>query len=217
MRTALLTSSETFGKYQFHPGKWLVTWADGKIIAGHRIHSLVFPTTIMLPPGVEDPGTRIVKKAMEINATVIISFGLASEAKGFRIERSGYNWIENVLYCQPYENFRPIDPTRPDKERVQEDLSRWDIEMIRERFKKSGLPLDLAISDDAGRFSCNSWIYRTVLAMKKNKCTIPYIFVHTACTEESIELIPDFPRNRKVIIQKDYLPKALEIFLQSYR
>ncbi len=84
-------------------------------------------------------------------------------------------------------------------------------------FKEKKLPLDPVISDDPGRFSCNSWIYRTLIALKKYNINIPYLFVHTACTEESVEFIPDFPRDKKVLISKKYLPKALEIFLQSYR
>ena len=216
MKTALLTSSETFGRYVFHPGKWLVTWADGKIISNHKIHSLVFPTTVMLPPGVEDSGTTIVKKAIEIKADVIITFGLASEIKGFRIERSGYNWIENLKYCQPYENYHPIDLNHSDKERVEIDLSWWNLDLIKKLFKEKGLPLDPNISDDPGFFSCNSWIYRTVLAIKKYNLTVPYIFIHTACTEETIELIPDFPRDKKMVIPKESTLKALEIFLRSY-
>ena len=52
--------------------------------------------------------------------------------------------------------------------------------------------------------------------MEKLNYKVPYIFVHTACTEEAIELIPDFPRNDKIIIKKEQLITALELLLQSY-
>lgn len=217
MKTALVTGSESFGKYMINPAKWIALYADGKIIAGHKIFSLVFPTSTLLPTGVEDTGTTIVKKAIEINASVILSFGLASEAKGFRMERSGYNWIENIKYCQPYENYHPLDADNPPKEQVQTDLTQWDLDLIKKLFNEKKLPLDPRISDDPGRFSCNSWIYRTVVAMKKLNYSIPYLFVHSACTEETIEFIPDFPRDKKTIIAKEDLAKALEIFLLSYK
>lgn len=217
MKIALITGSESFGKYLNNPSKRLVLSAEGKIIAGHKIFSLVFPTTTLLPSGIEDPGETIVKKAMAIKADVIISFGLASEAKGFRIGRSGYNWIENLKYCQDYENFHPLTTTRPIKEQVQIDLSLWDIPLIQKLFAERGLPLDPSISDNAGRFSCNSWIYRTLVAKEKYRVNTPYLFVHSACTEEAIELMPDFPRDKKMIIPKEYLLKALEILLKTYK
>ena len=199
-----------------NPSKWLAVYANGRMIAGHKIFSIIFPTTTLLPSGVEDPGTTIVKKAIEIKADVIISFGLASEAKGFRIERSGYNWIENIPYCQPYEIFHVLDIKRPAKEQIRIDMSQWNLELIKKLCIEKNLPIDPKISDDPGRFSCNSWIYRTLIALKKLNVKIPYLFVHSACTEETIELIPDFPRDKKTVIPKEYLPRALEIFLQSY-
>ncbi|MFH0773589.1 MAG: hypothetical protein V1922_04740 [bacterium] len=215
-KIALITGSESFGKYVINPAKWLALAAEGKTIAGHKIVSLVFPTTTLLPNGVENPGTTIVNTAIKIKANVIISFGLASEAKGFRIERSGYNWIENIPYCQPYENFHSLDTSRPAKEQIQIDMSQWNMTLLKELFEKNKLPLDPQISDDPGRFSCNSWIYRTLVALKKVNVKTPYLFIHSACTEEAVELIPDFPRNKKIVIPKKYLLKALEILLQSY-
>ena len=215
-KIALITGSESFGKYMINPAKWLVLAAEGKIIAGHQIYSLVFPTTIMIPPHAEDSGTTIVKKAREIGASVILSFGLASEAKGFRIEKSGYNWIYNEKYCPSYENNYPIDPTRLSKEQVKVDLTKWNLPLLRQLFQKENIPFDPQISNDPGRFSCNSWIYRTLIALKKFNTNIPYLFVHSACTEETIELMPDFPRDKKTVIPKEYLLKALEILLQSY-
>src|SRR3989339_663820 len=204
-KTALITGSESFGRYLMNPAKWLALTAEGKIIAGHKISSLVFPTTIMIPPHAEDSGATIVKKAQEMKASVILSFGLASEAKGFRLERSGYNWIFNEKYCPVYENNYPIDQVKPSREKLQIDLSKWNLPLMKQLFQKEHIPLDPQISDDPGRFSCNSWIYRTLVAMKKYHLHIPYLFVHSACTEETIELIPDFPRDKKIVIPKEYL------------
>lgn len=215
-KKALITGSETFGRYPANPSKWLALAAENQIIAGHKIYSLVFPSIIRLPADAEDHGTTIVKKALQIRARVILSFGLASDVKGFRVERSATNWIHNEKYCPPYENGRLIDEERPAKEKVQIDLSAWNISKVAKQFEQAGIPFEPEISDDPGNYSCNGWIYRTVLVLRKHNVQIPYLFIHTACTEEAIVFIPDFPRDKKVVIKNEDLLKALEIFLQSY-
>ncbi len=216
MKTALITGSETFGKYIFNPTKWLSLKAEGKVINGHKIHSLVFPSIIRLPRDAENHGETIVKKAIEINADVIISFGMASEVKGFRIERSATNWIELEKYCPKYENKRRIDDKKPAHEKAEIDLKYWDLEKIEEAFNKKKLPYDPQISDDPGQYSCNGWIYRTIYALEKYKLNIPYLFVHTACTKKAIEFLHDFSI-KKTLIKENDLVKALEIFLESYK
>ena len=216
MKKALITGFETFGKYITNPTKWLALFADGKIIAGYEIHSLVFSSFVLVPEGTEDPGEMIIRKAREIGADVIISFGMVSEARGFRLERSGINWIYNEKYLSPSENNKVIYLSQPEKEQIQADFSHLNIEKIQELFTKENIPLESKISDDAGGYFCNGLIYRTLLTMKKKQLTIPYLFVHCACTEEAIELMPDFDRANKLLIKKEDLLKALEIVLQSY-
>ncbi len=215
MKTALITGSETFGKYITNPTKWLALKTDGKIISGHKIYSLVFPSIIRLPKDAENHGETIIKKAIDINADVIISFGMSSGVKGFQIECSATNWIENEKYCPPYENKEMIDSEKPAQEKVQIDLKTWDLLKIEKKFKEKNIPYDPNISYDAGQYSCNGWIYRTIYALKNHKLNIPYLFVHTACTKKAIEFINDFPKN-KVLIKENDLIESLKIFLESY-
>ena len=77
MKKAIITGSETFGKYMTSPTKWLALYADGKVIADYEIHSLIFPAVVLLTEGEENPGEIIARKAQEISADVIISFGMA--------------------------------------------------------------------------------------------------------------------------------------------
>jgi pyrrolidone-carboxylate peptidase len=217
LKKAIITGSETFGKYIMNPSKWLALSANGKIVAGYEIHSLVFPSVVSVSKGAENPGEIIIRKAQEINADIIISFGLASGVKGFRLERSGSNWIHNEKYLSAIENNQPLDPSRPEKEQIQSDLSCWDIEKMQNLFAQAGIPFESKISDDPGQYSCNGWIYRTLLAMKKKQLNTPYLFVHSACTEEAIELISDFDTVNKLIIKKEDMLKALEIIIQSYK
>jgi pyrrolidone-carboxylate peptidase len=217
MKTALVTGFETFGKYVFNPSKWLSLSVDGKTIADYKIHSLVFPSIVRFPEDAQNPGAIVVKKAQEIGADLIISFGIASDVKGFRIERSATNWIYNEKYCQEYENNRPLDSSKPDKEQIQNDLSNWDIKKMQNLFREANIPFDSTISDDPGQFCCNALIYQTLRAMTKKEIKIPYLFIHCACTEESIELIQDFDRNNKIIIKKEDMKKALEIILHCHK
>jgi len=214
--TALITGSETFGDYIFNPTKWLALTARGKIINDHKIHTMVLPAIVLDQKNAPDSGEIIVKKAIELDAKAIISFGMASDVKGFRIERSATNWIENEKYCSEYENKQRIDEGRLAREQVQVDLSRWNLEKMEKEFKKQKLQFESKISDDPGNFSCNGWIYRTVRAMKKYNLKIPYLFVHVSCTKETIEFVPDFSP-KKMLIKKEDLMRGLEVILKWYR
>src|SRR6185437_5492545 len=168
MKTALITGFETFGNYLFNPSKWLALSVDGKRISDYEIHSLVFPSVVRFSEDAENPGDRVVKKAQEIGADVIISFGLASDVKGFRLERSASNWIYNEKYCTEYENNNPLNSSLPEKEQIHNDLSNWNFEKIKKLFAKEKIPFDSTISDDPGQFCCNALIYRTLQAKQNN-------------------------------------------------
>jgi len=47
------------------PSKWLAVFADGKVIAGHKIHSLVFPSITRIPENAEDAGITIVETQLK--------------------------------------------------------------------------------------------------------------------------------------------------------
>ncbi len=216
MKNAIITGSETFGKYITNPTKYLALSANGKVISGYKIHSLLFPSVVYVPEGSENPGETIVRKAKEIGANAIISFGMSSGVKGLQLERTGTNWIYNEKYLTASENNRPLDNSRKEKERIQAKLSHWDLGKMKALFTKAKIPFEADISDDAGGYSCNSWIYRTLIAMKRQRLDISYLFVHTPCTKEAIELMPEFDKN-KTLIKKEDLLKALEIILQCHK
>ncbi len=215
MKTALITGFEAFGRYMINPAKWLVLSADGKEIAGYRIYSLILPNIMGLSDNIENPGITVIKLAREIKSDVIISFGLGPHVHGFRIERTATNWIDNKKYCLPGENNHPLDQDQPPKERRAIDMIHWDLPKMKELFGQAAIPFDTDISDDAGLYSCNGIMYRVLFAMQMERIKIPYLFVHISCTEEAVELIPDFDRATKTIIKKEDTVKALEIILQS--
>lgn len=65
MKKAIITGSETFGKYITNPTKWLALAVDGKIIADYEIYSIVFPSIVLFPQRIENHGETIVKKAKD--------------------------------------------------------------------------------------------------------------------------------------------------------
>ena len=48
MKKAIITGSETFGQYITNPSKWLALSVDKKVIAGYEMHSLVFPSIVLI-------------------------------------------------------------------------------------------------------------------------------------------------------------------------
>lgn len=58
MKKAIITGSETFGKYITNPTKWLALYVDRKVIVDYEIHSLVFPSVVLTPTGYIEPSLR---------------------------------------------------------------------------------------------------------------------------------------------------------------
>ncbi|MEK6923734.1 MAG: hypothetical protein AABW54_00665 [Candidatus Micrarchaeota archaeon] len=213
MKTAIVTGIEPFGPYRFNPTAWLAEQVHGKVISGYKIHSIVLPSEVRPSEGGVDHGETIVRKAQEIGADVIISLGIASEVRGFRIECQGTNWAYNEKYLPKSENDRPLDMARPEKEVLKMDLRPWNVRFLKRQFEKAGLPLERKISDDAGKYSCNSIIYRTLLAKKRRGLKTPFLFVHVSCTPETVRQIKGFDE-RKHLNKKEDLLTALEIILR---
>jgi pyrrolidone-carboxylate peptidase len=175
---------------------------------------MVFPTTILSRDGQEDYGKKVVEYALAKKASVIISLGLASAAKGVRVERMCSNWVENDWYCTAFENRKPASSERPVKERLAMPLERWSVERLRRKLGVVGILLE--ISDDAGGYCCNALMYRTLLAMQNLRVSIPFIFAHVPCTAEAVTRIPDFDE-RKVILRRRNLIEGAGAILQTFR
>ena len=58
-------------------------------------------------------------------------------------------------------------------------MSNWDFEKMKQLFKSELLSFDPKVSTDIGNYSCNNWMYRSLLAMQKMQVNIPFLFVHT--------------------------------------
>lgn len=217
MKKVLITGFEPFGDYVVNPTEWLASYVDTKVIAGYEVHSLVISKQLLFEKGERNTGELVIKKAQEVGAEIIISFGIASDVKGFRFEQSSINWIYNEKYCSKEENNTLLDSREQEKKKRSIDFSPWDFEAIKQRCKESGLLCEDTISVDAGAYICNALIYRTLQAMEKEGLKIPYLFIHTACTEESVRTIITFDREKKVLIKNEDLLTMLWVVLGSKR
>lgn len=213
MNIAIVTGFEVFGNYAVNPTEIVARYLDGGVLAGHRIHSMVFPTTVLVPHGTVDYGRKIVEACLALNASVIISLGMASEAKGVRFERRCRNWVGGK-YCTPLENGKPVSSTHPLNEGLLMPLQLWNFAESWERFSMAKIPFEA--SDDAGTYCCNALMYRTLRAMQELKVEIPFAFVHVPCTEEAIVHIPDFDRKNKVLVRQEDLVTIVKMLLESY-
>lgn len=215
MKTAILTGFQTFGEYVVNPTEILARSLDGKILSGHKIHPFVFPKLILPLTPSEDYGRIIVESALKNKISVIISLGLSSAIKGFRLERSCTNWVESDKYCSELENRMPIVEFHQKRKMKFVPLNRWDLPLMFEGFRKTGIPFESEISFDAGTYCCNALMYRVLDAMEISGLEIPFLFAHVPCTEESILGVADFDR-QKTLIKQEQLKKGVEVILQSY-
>jgi pyroglutamyl-peptidase len=214
MKTAVLTGFQPFGKYVVNPTEILARDWDGKIIADHLIHSLVFPTTVLGLGAAVDYGEAIIAKAVAVNASAIVSLGIALEVKGVRVETECVNWVESDVYCTPLENRKPVFSDRAPHEKKCVPLEAWDWVDLFERLAAVGIPLE--ISDNAGSYCCNALMLRVLRALEGSSRRLPFLFAHVSCTEQAVSMVPDFDRVHKVLLHQKDLTTIVEKLLESY-
>lgn len=214
MKTAILTGFLPFGRYVVNPTDVLARCLSQKTLAGHKIHSMVFPPTVLSPVESPDYGKEIVDTASAISASVIISLGMASEVRGVRIEAVCENWVENGTYCTLFENRKPVFSDCAPHEKRLIPLQPWDIAGLFRKLSVANISLEM--SADAGNYCCNALMFRVLRALEQSPRQIPFLFAHVPCTKEAISEIPDFDRTHKMLLCQGELPTIVEKLLESY-
>jgi len=177
----LITGFEKFGDYEENISE--VVARKIQLLGNYEVKGIVFPVRIF-PDSGKDYGETIVAYAKEIGATAIISLGIASKASGIEIEGRACNWVENSKYCLPSEQRHVIDKTMILKKELKVNLNRWRLSRSRhisslfEKLQEKKLYCDVTLSSNAGTFCCNALMFRTLRALEKNNCEIPYLFLH---------------------------------------
>jgi len=165
-------------------------------------------------------GELVVAKALEIKADAIISLGIASDVRGLSIETRAINWVENAKYGLMCEQRKPIASNFLPKEYLRVNREKWHLtklchlSSLMEKFNEADFDCELNFSADAGTFCCNALIFRTLVALQKNKCEIPYLFLHTPCSPGAVKNISDWDAT-KDLMSLEKLAKILEIILDN--
>lgn len=237
MKNILITGFEPFGDYTENLSELAATRLNK--IGDYNVHGLVFPVRIFPinqrrivkytvngqqrfyaePVNTINYGDMIVAKAKEIDACAIISLGIASDVCGIRIETQATNWVENYKYCLDNEQRRVLDENLILKKEFMVDLSKWrlaklwNMGVLINQFRDADCDCNVALSYDAGTFCCNALMFRTLLALQKNRCDIPYLFLHIPCSKEAVKDIPNFDKN-KDFMSLEKLEKILAVILK---
>ena len=180
MDKLLITGFENFGNYNENVTE--VLKQNLRCLGSHIVEYMIFPVRIF-SNGAENYGEQIVAKAQEINAKVIISLGMASDIYGVRIESRAVNWVENEKYCLPGEQKMVIDKNLYPKYPLDIDLSKWDVKGIFSALLALNMAHEPEVSTNANAFCCNALIFRTLQAMERIDCNIPYIYLHFPCSQ----------------------------------
>ncbi len=181
MKVLLLTGFEKFGSYPENITE--IAANQIKTLGNYQVYGLVFPVRIF-PESGEDYGETILAEARHIKADAIISMGIASRAHGLLLETRAINWVENNKYCIKSEQRRTLDENLLFKKELMVNLDPWhlnrlwQIAALFQKLHDRKIFCDVNFSHDAGTFCCNALMFRTLNAIEKQKCEIPYLFLH---------------------------------------
>ena len=148
MTNVLLTYFEPFGVDKINASAEIITSLP------ERIEDMCI-TKMMLPVVYPTAGDIIVSEALKGKYDMIIAFGQYAGANEIRLECTA----QNVIHMPKGDNARNIiENARISNEGADTISSTFNTEAIMEALKGSSVPVD--ISNDAGRYLCNSVLYR---------------------------------------------------------
>jgi pyrrolidone-carboxylate peptidase len=165
--------------------------------------------------GLEDGVYPVLREVKSGQVVAIVSLGLSSDAKGFRIETAFSNWV-NSKYCRPDESGNPVYVNRSAHEVIEPDRSRWDIGRMRWLLSKQGVPVEFGFSKNAGGFCCNAFAYKLCVSLQSIPNPPPFLFVHVPCTPECVSGIPDWDKS-KLLIPQDQLERGFRAIVECLR
>lgn len=210
MKEIVLSAFGKFGSYLVNPVEVVAKKLHGKTIAGFKVNSIFFEATI--PE--ENRGKKLLAFAQNVNASGIISLGLASDKKGLCVERVAVNRVFNLKYCPAALNNTPVDNHRPYEEKLELDPRPWNVGAFQNSCRSESIPV-MEISTDANGFCCNHLMYqvRSAQLVSQDWIRIPFIFVHAPCSLEAISDPEMFAKAGKTTITIDKIIRGLALLL----
>jgi len=211
MDKILITGFERFGDYKENITEALSRKVS--TLSNYSLEYLIFPVRIF-SDGAKDYGKEIVSRAQEIGAKAIISLGMSSNVRGVRVELCALNWVENEKYCLDTEQRRVLDEKLIIKKPLFVELKKWNLNNIFNSLREKKLVHEPCISIDAGFFCCNALMFRTLQAIERTQCSIPYIFLHVSRSPGAVEGLNNFNRNKHLMTVEE-LKEVLEVFVEN--
>jgi pyroglutamyl-peptidase len=209
MRTIVLSGFRAFGNYPVNPTEVVANQLNGCVLSGFVVRSMTFQS--LIPQN--DNGAILMEFARCFHAAAIISIGMASEKKGLCIERVAVNRIYNDKYCAGLNN-TPVDGCRGYGEKLEADLSQWNIGSFRHICVSENIPVS-EISEDAGGFCCNHLMYQVLAAQTawQNLYKVPFIFLHVPCCPEAVCDSDSFTKSGKITMTTEKILRGLELLV----
>jgi pyroglutamyl-peptidase len=166
-RKVLLTGFEPFGPHLVNPSELLVRSLEGRIVGGCTIGVRVFPVETRTLQG------RIEAALREEQPAFVIGVGLADGRASLGVERIGVNVLDFDI-PDAVGTMRKNDSIQrggPDGR-----FSTLPLNDIVAAWNEAGIPG--VISDSAGTFLCNQWLYETLALSANAAPPIPTGFIH---------------------------------------
>ena len=213
MKKIIISGFGPFGDYPENVTRVVARRLHGKNFCGFKVEEgIIFPSVI----SEANRGQMLLERAFQTGAVAIISLGMASGARGFRVENVGRNRVFNERYCPACLNNKPVDVTRRYGEDRWTDLAPWNIEVFFAACQAEGIPVG-GISEDAGGFCCNQLIYQLLVWQFRSReyAQIPFIFLHVSCSKECVSDLRAFEKTRKITMTEEETTRALTLLLEG--
>lgn len=177
-RHVLLTGFEPFGPHSVNPSDLLARSLEGRIIGGRVIRGRVLPVESRSLRG------RLETALREERPEFAIGIGYAPGRAALGLERVGVNVLDFELpdASGVTRKNAPVLPGGP-----AAYFSTVPLEEIADAWASAGVPG--YISNSAGTYLCNQWLYEALSLTAKAPAPIPVGFIHVpALPEQAMQL-----------------------------
>jgi pyroglutamyl-peptidase len=203
MKKIILTGFEPFGPYPYNPTQESTLDFHGKIFDDREVIGIVLPSIY------NAWGYLASAILHNSDAHAIISTGLASSARGIRIESTFRNTM-NGKYADA-NGYAPKNIPIINNKVPYSIRSKAPHKKLFHLLLENNIPAER--SNDANRFICNSLGYTTSVAIRNSRYVNRNIFIHipwTTSYKEKVLLEPG-----KIFLEKELYYKGLELLIRN--
>lgn len=197
----LLTGFEPFGDHKVNPSELLVRSLEGRVIAGRLVAVRVFPVESR---SLRD---RIEAAIHEEEPEFVVGTGVAAGLPSLALERVAINMLDFSIPDNAGTQRKNDAIARGGPEAR---LSTLPLDQIVDGWKSGGIPG--YVSNSAGTFLCNQWLYETLSVTMNATPPVPVGFVH-------LPLLPgqasDAGAERTPSMTLDLMRKGIESLIET--